>query len=157
MKQLQSKGLGSTKRQAEVLTEDDEEKLWREGLLGDSTPQQLLDTIIFYDGLYFALRSGREHRQLRQHPCQIQIVESQGERSHLKYTENMSKNRPGGIKGRKMKPKVVIHHSNSDNPERCLVRLSLTSVQKQVRSICNQQGNLQTKCGTLRNHLDTTV
>ena len=33
MKQVQSKGLGSTKWQAEVLTEHDEEKLWKEGLL----------------------------------------------------------------------------------------------------------------------------
>ena len=49
MKRLQSKGLGSTKRQAEILTRDDEEKLWREGLLGDTTPQQLLDILIFYN------------------------------------------------------------------------------------------------------------
>ncbi len=54
MKRLQSKGIGSTKRQAEVLTREDEEKLWKKGLLGDTTPQQLLDTIIFYNGLYFA-------------------------------------------------------------------------------------------------------
>ena len=123
MKRLQAKGLGSTKRQAEVLTVDDEDKLWKEGLLGDKTPQQLLDTMIFYNGLFFALRSGREHRQLRQHPCQIQLVEKEGERSYLKYTEDTSKNRPGGIKGRKMKPKEVVHHSNVDDPERCFIRL----------------------------------
>ncbi len=127
MKRLQSKGIGSTKRQAEVLTREDEEKLWKEGLLGDTTPQQLLDTIIFYNGLYFALRSGREHRQLRLHPCQIQLVENDGERSYLKYTEDTSKNKPG----RKIKPKVVIQHSNNDNPERCIVRLF-----KKYTSLC---------------------
>ncbi len=47
MKRLQSKGIGSTKWQAEVLTREDEEKLWKEGLLGDTTPQQLLGTIYF--------------------------------------------------------------------------------------------------------------
>ena len=51
MKRLQGKGLGSCKRQAEVLTRKEEDKLWREGLLGDKSPQQLLDTIIFYNGL----------------------------------------------------------------------------------------------------------
>ena len=54
MKHLQSKGLGSKKRQAEVLTRKNEEKLWEKGLLGDSNPKQLLNTIIFCNGLYFA-------------------------------------------------------------------------------------------------------
>lgn len=44
-------------------------------------------------------------------------------RPYLKYTEDLSKNRQGGIKGRNTKPKVVCHHSNIENPERCFVRL----------------------------------
>ena len=71
MKRLQAKGLGSNKRHAEPITEQEEDKLWEMGLLGDHSPQVLLDTMIFYNGLYFALRSGREHRQLRLRPCQI--------------------------------------------------------------------------------------
>ena len=58
MKYLQGEGAGSVKRQAEVLTEADENALWERDLLGDDTPQTLLDTIVFYNGLYFALRSG---------------------------------------------------------------------------------------------------
>ena len=77
MKWLQSKGAGSHKRQAEVLTEE-EETLWTKGLLGDSSSQTLLDTMVFYSGLYFALRSGKEHCQLCSHPCQISIVEQPG-------------------------------------------------------------------------------
>ena len=121
MKRLQSKGLGSQKRQAEQITQQEEETLWQKGLLGDKDPQTLLDTI-FYNGLYFALRSGREHRQLWLRPCQIQIIEKR-ERPYLKYTEDVSKNRPGGIKGRNVKPKIVVHHANTENPERCFVRL----------------------------------
>ena len=33
------------------------------------------------------------------------------------------KNHPGGLRGQKMKQKVVIHHANQDRPERCFVRL----------------------------------
>jgi len=79
--------------------------------------------MIFCNGLYFALRSGREHRQLRLCPCQIELVEHGTEKPYLKYTEDVSKNRPGGIKGRNVKPKIVYHHANTSNPEWCFVRL----------------------------------
>ena len=36
---------------------------------------------------------------------------------------DVSKNRPGGIKGKRVKPKVVVHHANTTNPDRCFVRL----------------------------------
>jgi len=123
MKRLQQLGIGSTKQQAETLTDTEEDSLWEKGLLGDHTPQTLLDTIIFYNGYYFALRSGKEHRQLRRNPCQIQVVEHPGERAFLRYTEDVSKNRPGGLKGRNIKPKVVVQHANLEDSKRCFVRL----------------------------------
>ena len=123
MKRLQSQCIGSKKRQAEALTIKDEEVLWEKGLLRDDSPQTLLDTMIFCNGLYFALRSGNEHRQLRFCSSQIQLIEQNDERPYLKYTEDISKNRPGGIRGRNIKPKIVIHHANTDNKDRCFVRL----------------------------------
>ena len=107
MKQLQASSLGSTKRQAEPLSREDVELLWRKKLLGDATPQSLLDTVAFMNVFFFALRSGKEHRP------QIKVVENDGERPYLIYTEDISKNRPGGLKGRKQKPKVVIQHADA--------------------------------------------
>lgn len=92
-------------------------------MLGDSTPQTLLDTVVFMNGLYFALHSGSEHRALRLAPPQIEVVEREGERPYLLYTEDISKNRPGGLKGRRVKPKVVRQHISIDNPQRCFVIL----------------------------------
>ena len=123
MKRLQSKGVGSKKRQAEPLTESEEEKLWETQQLGAHSPQSLVNTIFFMCGVYFALRSGHEHRALRHDPSQIELVERDGERAYLRYTEDISKNNPGGLKGRKNKPKVVIHHENPSNPSRCFVKL----------------------------------
>ena len=131
MKRLQSTGLGSVKRQAEVITEEDEETLWRKGLLGDHTPQVLLDSIVYYCGLHFALRSGKEHRQLRHFPCQIELVETAGQRSFLRYTEDQSKNHQGGLRARKVKHKVVIQHENTEDPKHCFVRLF-----KRYRQLC---------------------
>ena len=86
--------------------------LWHRGLLGDPSSQVLLDTMVYYCGLYFALRTGKEHRQLRNSPCQIEVVERSGEKAYLWYTEDVSKNHQGGLNGRKVKPKVVLHHAN---------------------------------------------
>ena len=43
----------------------------------------------------------------------IELIE-EGEKPYLKYMEDLSKKHPGGLKGRKMKLKIVFHHSNSD-------------------------------------------
>ena len=123
MKRLQAAGIGSVRKQAEPITMDEEELLWEKNILGDHSPEALLNTMVFMNGLYFALRSGIEHRQLRHHPCQIQVIENPGERPYLQYTEDISKNHPGGLKGRKHKPKIVIHHANLENPSRCFVQL----------------------------------
>ena len=48
-------------KKAEPLTPEEEELLWEKGLLGKSTPQALVDTILVINGIYLALRSGKEH------------------------------------------------------------------------------------------------
>ena len=123
MKRLQQQGLGSKKKKAEPLTDKEEDILWSKGILGDHTPQALLNTMVYCNGIYFALRSGKEHRELRFSSCQIEVVQKEGQRPYLLYTEDQSKNHPGGLMGRKIPPKVVKHHSNVENQSRCFVRL----------------------------------
>ena len=89
--------------------------------------------VFFCNGVCFALRSGEEHRRLRFKECQIQVVEKPGERAYLAYTEDFSKNHQGGLKGRKLKTKEVIHHKNTAVPSRCPVQLH-----KLYRSLCPQ-------------------
>ena len=49
------------KRQAQPITASDEDVLWNLRLLGEHSPQVLLDTMVNLIGLYFALRSGNKH------------------------------------------------------------------------------------------------
>ena len=56
--------MGAGQRKAEVISYEDEELIWEKGILGDNNPQSLLDTMLFMNGLYFALHGGKEHRQL---------------------------------------------------------------------------------------------
>lgn len=45
-------------------TSKKDEDLMGKGAAGEKKTQILLDTMVFYNGLYFALRSSREHSQL---------------------------------------------------------------------------------------------
>ena len=113
-------------RQAEVISEDMEGtlvQLWGKGLLGKLSLQQLLDTLVFYIGLYFTLRRGSENRRLHHRPSQIQLVELPNGSAHLVYRETVSKTNQGGLKQRKKVPKEVIQKQNKDDPRKCLVRL----------------------------------
>ena len=49
------------KNSAEVITEEVEDRLGELGVLGDNSPQVLLDTMFYYIGLYFALRGDEEY------------------------------------------------------------------------------------------------
>ena len=85
-------GIGLQQKEAETLTQEVYvEIFWEKKLLGDATPQSLLDRIVFFNGFYIALRSEQEHRQLRYQPAEIKVVENPDERPYLIYREDLSK------------------------------------------------------------------
>ncbi|CAG2195298.1 unnamed protein product [Mytilus edulis] len=122
MKQRAAAGLGINKKKAETILVEEEELLWQRGILGDSNPARLVDTIVYLIGLHFALRAGKEHRNLRMKNSQITILERNGE-TCLKYSEDISKSNQGGLKTRRIKQKQVYAYEDTANPDRCIVRL----------------------------------
>ena len=64
MKEYSKLNLGSTKKQVEVITLEHEEYLWQSNILGEETPDQLRDTVLFLLGINLALRAGDEHYDL---------------------------------------------------------------------------------------------
>ena len=113
LKQLNSTGNYIHKKKANVITVEMEGILWEKGLLGDqSITPSLSDTMFYLIGLFFALRSDEEHRQLRYKPSQLKLVEIPGETSYLAYKEDISKTNQGRLMQRKLVPKQVIQHAN---------------------------------------------
>ena len=113
MKELQGSGKYMPKK-AQPITIEHKDILWEKGLLGDHSLQALIDTLVFYVGMCFALRSGEEHRCLRYHPAQIELVEPVGGTPYLMYCEDVSKTNQGDIQHRKVENKEVVHYANDE-------------------------------------------
>ncbi|CAC5417811.1 unnamed protein product [Mytilus coruscus] len=64
MKDLLSKGLGTKVRRADPVSDDDEEKLWANGVFGTTNSSTLQYTVFFYNCKLFGLRGRDEHRNL---------------------------------------------------------------------------------------------
>ena len=97
MKRLTAKGLGCEIKQAEPITKDEEQLMWTKGVLCDTDPKTLQNTLFFLIGKFFALRSGEEHRSLTFD--QIRVLKgSDKEHSKLLYTSFGEKNYAGGLK-----------------------------------------------------------
>ena len=71
-------------------------------------------------GIYFALRSSQEHRDLEFNQFSLTTING---KNCIKYAEKVSKNNPGGLKHRKIEQKTVTHYENLLNPLRCFVTL----------------------------------
>ena len=60
MKENASMGLGRVVKLAQAFEFSAIEKMWNSGVLGEDSPQQLSDTVLFLLGLNCALRAGKE-------------------------------------------------------------------------------------------------
>ncbi len=104
----------------------DEEKMWSSGVLGEQSPDQLRNTVMFLLGMHLALRGGEEHHRLRCPPfnCQLTISRDSANEKVLLYQEDFkTKTNQGGLSGRKFVPKQVKIYPNTANSDRDPVRL----------------------------------
>lgn len=113
---LRAQGIGADKHSSEPFSKEEENLLWTSGVFCTDNPVGLQKAVFFYNGKIFCLRGGNEHRSLML--SQLKRV-SDG----YIYTENASKNRPGGISQLKLKNKCVTILENDNAGERCHTRL----------------------------------
>ena len=128
MKQRTAQNIGVNKRQAGVITEGLEDRLWQNGFLGEDTPQKLSYIVLFLLGLHVMLRAVDEHYDLRRDmpgkPSQLQFECDHEGRKCLVYHEDfVSKTHDDGLADRQFDSKEVWVFPNESNPERCTVRL----------------------------------
>ena len=110
MKERALSGVGSCVKQAEVLSFSDEDYLWLNGFLGTDNPTQLLNTVVFLLGMSCTLRAGKEHRSLRSFGFNSQLswhMDTNGNRFFTYHEDLGLKTNKGGLKHRKVSPKVV--------------------------------------------------
>ena len=89
---LSSKRVGAQARQTEAFSMEDEEALWESGALGCDTLKRLLRNVSFLKGKNVCLRGGAEQRNLK-----ISQLKRLKDPMIYVYTENVSKNRAGGL------------------------------------------------------------
>ncbi len=123
MKELSKEGVIREYQEAKAISIQDEEHLWQMGLLGDDTPEKLVNTLLYLMGLHFALRACDEHKALKVgYYSQLHTkMDHDSNRCYLEYTEKHSKSFQGGIQQLRDKPKVVYVFENVERPERCIV------------------------------------
>ena len=124
MKERTERGMGVV-NSATPITNSMEDKMWREGVLGEHSPAQLLDTVMYLLGVNLSLRGGNEHRKLRRPGLNEQItvgVDSDNIKCLKFQVDGKSKTNQGGLTCKWHQPKVVNVYQNPDQ-SRCPVRL----------------------------------
>ena len=102
-------------KHAEVLTKDDEAKLWDSGVMSATSPKSLQNAAFYVVGKMFTLL-GVEHCSLK-----LSQIKRNTNPDHYVYYENVSKNTNGSFKQIHLKRKVVPIYACPDAGERCPV------------------------------------
>ena len=67
MKERAKLNIGVVKKQAAYIPQELENSLWEKNVLGEASPDQLRDTVLFLLGINLGLRAGDEHYDLRRY------------------------------------------------------------------------------------------
>ena len=89
---LRSEGVGAQSANTETISSEEENQLWASGVINVDSPKGLLRSVFYFNGKCFCLRGGQEHRDLG-----ISQLQRLYKPDRYVYSENASKNRPGGI------------------------------------------------------------
>ena len=115
---LRQDGIGAEVKHTSLVSKQEENALWEQGVLGLDSPLSLLRAVFFYNGKNFCLRGGKEHRELK-----LSQLVREKEPDRYVYIENGSKNRSGGLWQLHVDNKIVPIYACDEAGDRCHVRL----------------------------------
>jgi len=111
---LHSTGIGREIKHARVLTKDDEDKLWRTGVMGTKTPKALQNAVFYTVGKMFSLCGGDEMRSLK-----ISQIQRHTNPDRYVYIELLSKTSNGTFKKLHVANKTAPLFACPEAGERC--------------------------------------
>ena len=100
MKALAKQGYVQPRNQAIPITHKEEDILWEKGILGDQTPEVLVNMLMYLLRIHFTLHGREEHKALKVgHFVQIRLIyDDDLDVKFLQYQPTQLKNNQGGIK-----------------------------------------------------------
>ncbi len=103
-------GLGHVES-TQVIKKDLEDKMWKDGVLGQDYPHQLLDIVMYLLGINLTLHGGIEHKKLR-HPgfdSQLEVGNDPAGKICLVFTEDpKTKINQGGLERKAIAPRKLL-------------------------------------------------
>ena len=107
-------GLGVC-RSCDIITHNDEDKLFTDGILGEDTPAKLLTTVIYMIGLHCALWGGVEHNKLHRPGCNSQFrfeCDNCGIKRLVYVEDPLQKTNQGGLLSKNSNKTVYVYPSS---------------------------------------------
>ncbi|XP_076109599.1 uncharacterized protein KIAA1958-like [Mytilus galloprovincialis] len=118
MKELASWGLGSTTKQADPITKEDEEKIWNSGVFGCDNSVALQNTVFFYNCKLFGMRGYDDHKKLE---CEQFSIGCDGSESRfIHFTGRTSKTFSGRLNQLHVKSKDIKHFCPKTKDRCCI-------------------------------------
>ena len=119
---LRKQGIGAEVSHAPVISYEHETMMWESGALGFEPPDALLRAVFVTVGMYFSLRGGQEHYDLKVEQFTRVPAVGYTKEAHYKYVENGSKNYQGRFSECSKGNKIVEVFAEPES-ERCPVRI----------------------------------
>ena len=106
----EKRGKGKRTKRADPLVEEEEEILWKSGVLGGDNPQSLNYTVFYVLSQHFGTRGCQKHHQIRMEHLKL-VKNAEGQIEYIEWIEGVTKTRQGGLTDEFLKeclPQVVV-------------------------------------------------
>ena len=123
MKERHSMGLG-VRQPSKIISLNHEATMFEKEILGEESPEQLLNTVIYMIGMHCALRGGMEHNKLRCPGCGSQLTFQCDNRGmeQLVYREDpLQKTNQGGLECNGTRKVVYVY--GAEDQRRCPLQI----------------------------------